>query len=225
MVRGVDTVRLASLIVVVVASVALALLVFMRNRRKPENRVFAVAVFTIVLWLILAFFCDQPDFAAWALVLNRLDLGCRDCHGRPSSSTSPLSSEKRTAPCPPGGGSSCFGGAVLALVTASTPLVVADVRVRELGHQYRAGGSMLWLMTAWTIAGVTAVLFVLVSQASLCHGTRAVSVQVHSARAGTLPGWLHGDRSHTPDDCRAPTSTRTSTTSHRSSSSDSPPTR
>jgi len=99
MAREVETVRLASLSVVVFANVALALFVFLRNRRKSANRAFATAVFTIVLWLVLAFLCDQPAFADWALTLNRVDLA------------SASSSEKEAVRCPPGGGSSCSAGA------------------------------------------------------------------------------------------------------------------
>ncbi len=65
---------MTSLIVVCIASIVLALSVYLRNRNNPSHRAFAAAVFSVVLWLLLSYAAEQPEFALVALSLSRLAL-------------------------------------------------------------------------------------------------------------------------------------------------------
>ena len=69
-----DYLRLTSLIVVCIASIVLALSVYLRNRKNPSHRAFAAAVFSVVLWLLLSYAAEQPEFALVAFSLSRLAL-------------------------------------------------------------------------------------------------------------------------------------------------------
>jgi hypothetical protein len=149
-------------------NIALALFVFMRNRRKPANRAFAAAVFTIVLWLALAFLCDQPDFVQWALVLNRMTLASAIAMGAFLLYFALVFGDD-SGPLPTGWWLFLFGGGILALVTASTPLVVANVQYMSWGTNI-VSGPLLWFMAAWTIAGVAAIVFVLLSKVRRADG-------------------------------------------------------
>jgi PAS domain S-box-containing protein len=78
-----DAVQLAVLVIVSVVDVALGLVVLLRNRRSTVNRLFAMAAFSMVAFLVSNFMCDQPAFYGQALVLNRLTLALASVMGIP----------------------------------------------------------------------------------------------------------------------------------------------
>ncbi len=157
-----DTARLLSLLVVGLANIALAVAVFMRNRRNPANRAFAAAVFTIVLWLGFAFLSDQPDFADYALALNRMTLASAIAMGALLLYFC-LVFPTQEGHLSTGWWLFMFGSSVVALLTAATPLVVADVQFESWGTNIIAG-PLLWLMASWTVAGICGIVFVLLTK-------------------------------------------------------------
>ncbi len=157
-----------SLYVVGLANIGLAVTVFMRNRRNPANRAFAAAVFTIVLWLTLAFMSDQPDFSAWALALNRMAFGAGIAMGVfllyfclvfPTQK-----GYLRT-----GWWLFLFGGGVIALLAAGTPFVVADVQYQSWGTNV-VPGPLLAVEALWLVVGLTAIVKVLLTKIGKAEG-------------------------------------------------------
>jgi hypothetical protein len=158
----VDTARLLSLCVVGLTNIGLALAVFMRNRRNPANRALAAAVFTIVLWLSLAFLCDQPDLYPWAVALNRMTFAAAIAMGAFLLYFS-LVFPSHEGPLSTGWWLFLFSGGVVGLLTASTPLMVADVQYLSWGTNV-VPGPLMPLMVTWTAAGIAAIIYVLLSK-------------------------------------------------------------
>ncbi|MDR3685545.1 MAG: GAF domain-containing protein [Coriobacteriia bacterium] len=160
--------RAISLIIVGLVNVGLALAVYLRNRRSPANRAFALTVLASIAWLTLAFLSDLPQFSAVALTLNRLDLAMAIVMGGCLLYfTLVFPSSKRT----PAWGWLAYmavGGAI-AIVTATTPLVVATVQSFSWGTSITPGLGM-FVYSAWLIVGIGLLIAVLVRKTRQTQG-------------------------------------------------------
>jgi putative nucleotidyltransferase with HDIG domain len=146
----------------------LALAVYVRDRRNPANRTFAALVLTSVLWLLLAFLSDQPQFEAQALLLNRLTLCASMLMGVLLVWFALVfpSGRKRI-----GRWWSAFllSGVVIAVATAITPLVVGSVTVQTYGTAIQPGTGFA-VYAGWVLGGMIALIVMLGGKYRLARG-------------------------------------------------------
>ncbi len=163
-----DYLRLTSLFVVGTASIVLALSVYHRNQRNPSHRAFAAAVFSVVLWLILSFAAEQPQFALVALSLSRLALATAISA---SGFLLYFALTFPTAELQQHFGWRLFLGSyfVFAFLTAFTPLVISGVAVQESGTTV-IPGQFYTVVAAWVVAGVTMPLAVMLLKLRSARG-------------------------------------------------------
>ena len=155
-----DYLRLTSLIVVCIASIVLALSVYLRNRKNPSHRAFAAAVFSVVLWLLLSYAAQRPEFALVALSLSRLALATAIAASGfllNFALTFPTAEMQRRM------GWRLFLASyfVFSFLTAFTPLVISGV-VTTGSQTSVLPGRFYTLVAAWVVAGVLMPLAVLV---------------------------------------------------------------
>lgn len=154
-----DVSQLAIVAAVAVVNLGLALAVFLRNRKSTSHRAFAAAVGLIVAWLVVAYLSDQPMFASSALLLNRLTLAVAMLMGALLLRFALVFPAKK-ASLPSVWVSYLWVGALLAVITVLTPLVVADVYFRPSGTDVVSGvgfGSLI----AWVCLGTAACVIAL----------------------------------------------------------------
>ena len=155
-----DYLRLTSLVVVCIASIVLALSVYLRNRKNPSHRAFAAAVFSVVLWLLLSYAAEQPEFALVALSLSRLALATAIAA---SGFLLNFALTFPTAEMQQRIGWRLFLASyfAFAFLTAFTPFVISGV-VRPGRGTSVLPGRFYTLVAAWVVAGVLMPLAVLV---------------------------------------------------------------
>jgi putative nucleotidyltransferase with HDIG domain len=164
----VDTARLVSLIVVGLVNVGLALAVYLRNRRSPANRSFALTVLATVAWLTLAFLSDMPRFSAAALTLNRATLAMALVMGvclLYFALVFPASNRR-----PAWGWLAYMAvGLALSVITAATAWVVASVESFSWGTNITPGPGMIPYAT-WIIVGIPLLITVLIRKTIRAQG-------------------------------------------------------
>jgi len=156
----VDYLRLTSLLVVCIASIVLALAVYLRNRKSPSHRAFAATVFSVVLWLLLSYAVEQPQFSLIALSLSRLALATAIAA---SGFLLNFALTFPTAEMQQKLGWRLFLTSYLffSLLTTFTPLVISGVLATPEGTTVTPG-SFYTVVAAWVVAGVVMPLAVLV---------------------------------------------------------------
>lgn len=154
-----DPLRLTSLLIVGAVHTALAVAVFVRNRKSAAHRVFAAAILLIVAWLTCAFISDQPAFVAVSLFFNRLTLGLAVAMGATLlyfAVLFPVETSSRSW-----GWRVFFAlSAVMSGVTVLTPLVASSVEFSEYSTDV-VPGPLFTAWAAWTVLGVLLIVVVL----------------------------------------------------------------
>ena len=154
------TERLIILAVVVVADLALAVSVLLRNRRSAAHRAFGAVTLAIVGWLVLDYLCDQPALLPHALILNRLTVASGLVMGSLLLYFTLVFPQREHRVSLAWKGFLAFG-AGLALLSVLTGAMVARVEAASWGTNL-VSGPLLPLMAAWAAAGTAAAVWVLV---------------------------------------------------------------
>jgi PAS domain S-box-containing protein len=155
----VDFFRLFGLVIVAVVNLGLARAVYLNNRRSATHRSFAIAVTSIVCWLVLAFLSDQPVLASWALPLNQLTMAAA------TAGLALLLHFVLLFPKPVGRIASPWRiaftvSAAVTAITAFTPLVVAAVLFKSYGTDL-VPGPMFVTAGVWQLLTVICIVVAL----------------------------------------------------------------
>jgi putative nucleotidyltransferase with HDIG domain len=183
----VDSARFISLVFVGLVNAGLALAVYLRNRRSPANRAFALTVLATIIWLTIAYLSDLPQFASSALTLNRLALAMAAVMGGcmlyftlafPASKQRP--EWKWLAYMALGG--------VLAVLTATTSWVVASVQSFSWGTSITPGPG-IYPYAAWVIIGSCLLIWILVRKSSRAQGREKAQLKYMILGIGLFAGF------------------------------------
>lgn len=165
-----DIFQLAVVTTVSIVDIALGLVVLLRNTRSPTHRLFASAAFAMVAWLVINFMCDQPAFFAHALLLNRLAISTGVLMGIPliafgalyAADRSRLFAEWIVFLVPMG---------VVAILSATTDLVVVDIQIRDWGTNVVQGPVFTFLVW-WGLLALASLAISLVRKYRAADGRR-----------------------------------------------------
>lgn len=138
---------------------ALAVAVYVRNRKSPAHRAFAFAVALIVLWLASAFLSDQPALSDTSLFFNRLTMAAAVGMGSMLLYFAVLFPVR--SPAGVWGWRALFTfSATMAVITTFTPLVVQSVEFGEYTTNI-VPGALFPVWMALTVLGVVLLVVVL----------------------------------------------------------------
>jgi putative nucleotidyltransferase with HDIG domain len=154
----VDLFRLAILVVVGVANIALAFVVYARNRKNAANRSFAGAVLVIVFWLALDYLGAQPALAEYSLEVNRATPVAGMLMGALLLYFALVFPQQET-PLRPAWRLFFISGAVIMSTTLLTKAVVAAAPVTGSGARV-VPGPLFPLFVSWVLVGIASTLYV-----------------------------------------------------------------
>ncbi len=127
-----DPLEFAILIAVCTLDIVLGIVVLQRNHRRRSHILFSAAAFSLVVYMVVNFMCDQPRFYSEALLLNRLAISTSLLMGVPLVAFAVVF-PKDLAHLPRTWMALLAPLLVLAALGISSPLLVAAVEIESWG--------------------------------------------------------------------------------------------